>query len=77
MLEGFQIILHILAMRVKELSDPSSPVCNLCNKGRAWCPILRTTDFSGCRGILEEFRSLENPWRVNLLNVSEELKALF
>ena len=32
MLEGFQIILYILAMRVKELSDPSSAVCNLCNK---------------------------------------------
>ena len=32
MLEGFQIILYTLAMRVKELSDPSSQVCNLCNK---------------------------------------------
>ena len=32
MLEGFQIILHILAMGGEELSDPSSQVCNLGDK---------------------------------------------
>ena len=63
MLEGFQIILHILAMGGKKLSDPSSQVCNLGIKVRGLVAYLEDNGF---------FWLQRNPKRVEKLGESLE-----